>query len=181
MVAKADETPEEIMARAVLIAQDTINRQKQQIADMQPKALFADAVAASHTSILVGELAKLLKQNGVEIGQNRLFRWLRENGYLMKAGSSYNMPTQRSMEQERAAVFHQSFSHEGRGGLRMKVKIDALDTLVLTEQKLKGLREILLALSEMPIAIEQAPSFLYYAVDEIVEDLGDAINDIIGR
>lgn len=53
---------------------------------MQPKALFADAVAASHTSILVGELAKLLKQNGVEIGQNRLFRWLRENGYLMKAG-----------------------------------------------------------------------------------------------
>ena len=63
----------------------------------------------------------------------------------------------------------------------MKVKIDALDTLVLTEQKLKGLREILLALSEMPIAIEQTPSFLYYAVDEIVEDLGDAIDDIIGR
>ena len=63
----------------------------------------------------------------------------------------------------------------------MKVKIDALDTLVLTEQKLKGLREILLALSEMPIAIEQALSFLYYAVDEIVEDLGDAIDDIIGR
>lgn len=63
----------------------------------------------------------------------------------------------------------------------MKVKIDALDTLVLTEQKLKGLREILLALSEMPIAIKQAPSFLYYAVDEIVEDLGDAIDDIIGR
>lgn len=63
----------------------------------------------------------------------------------------------------------------------MKVKIDALDTLVLTEQKLKGLREILLALSEMPIVIEQAPSFLYYDVDEIVEDLGDAIDDIIGR
>lgn len=111
MVTKADDTPEEIMARAVLIAQDTINRQKQQIADMQPKALFADAVAASHTSILVGELAKLLKQNGVEIGQNRLFRWLRENGYLMKTGSSYNMPTQRSMEQELFEVKETSITH----------------------------------------------------------------------
>lgn len=108
---KKDDTPEEIMARAVLIAQDTINRQKQQIADMQPKALFADAVAASHTSILVGELAKLLKQNGVEIGQNRLFRWLRENGYLMKTGSSYNMPTQRSMEQELFEVKETSITH----------------------------------------------------------------------
>lgn len=108
---KKDDTPEEIMARAVLIAQDTINRQKQQIADMQPKALFADAVAASHTSILVGELAKLLKQNGVEIGQNRLFKWLRENGYLMKAGSSYNMPTQRSMEQELFEVKETSITH----------------------------------------------------------------------
>lgn len=111
MVAKADETPEETMARAVLIAQDTINRQKQQIADMQPKALFADAVAASHTSILVGELAKLLKQNGVEIGQNRLFKWLRENGYLMKTGSSYNMPTQRSMERELFEVKETSITH----------------------------------------------------------------------
>lgn len=108
---KKDDTPEEIMARAVLIAQDTINRQKQQIADMQPKALFADAVAASHTSILVGELAKLLKQNGVEIGQNRLFKWLRENGYLMKTGSSYNMPTQRSMERELFEVKETSITH----------------------------------------------------------------------
>lgn len=78
---------------------------------MQPKALFADAVAASHTSILVGELAKLLKQNGVDIGQNRLFKWLRENGYLMKAGSSYNMPTQRSMEQELFEVKETSITH----------------------------------------------------------------------
>lgn len=78
---------------------------------MQPKALFADAVAASHTSILVGELAKLLKQNGVDIGQNRLFKWLRENGYLMKTGSSYNMPTQRSMEQELFEVKETSITH----------------------------------------------------------------------
>ena len=65
---------------------------------MVPKALFADAVATSETTILVGELAKLLKQNGVEIGQKRLFSWLRENGYLIKRGTDYNMPTQRAME-----------------------------------------------------------------------------------
>lgn len=64
-----------------------------------PKVLFADAVSASHTSILVGELAKLLKQNGVDIGQNRLFTYLRENGYLIRRkGSDYNMPTQKSMD-----------------------------------------------------------------------------------
>lgn len=67
-------------------------------AAMQPKALFADAVAASHTSILIGDLAKLIKQNGVDIGQRRLFAWMRENGWLMKQGSSKNLPTQRGME-----------------------------------------------------------------------------------
>lgn len=65
----------------------------------RPKVLFADAVSASHTSILVGELAKLLRQNGIEIGQNRLFQWLRDNGYLIKRkGTDWNMPTQNSME-----------------------------------------------------------------------------------
>lgn len=65
---------------------------------MRPKALFSDAITASKTSILVGELAKILKQNGIEIGQNRLFGWLRENGYLIsRRGNDYNMPTQRSM------------------------------------------------------------------------------------
>jgi len=64
----------------------------------KPKVLFANAVEASHTSILVGDLAKLLRQNGVQIGQNRLFQWLRDNGYLIKSGSSRNMPTQYSME-----------------------------------------------------------------------------------
>ena len=66
---------------------------------MQPLALFARSVSASHTSILIGELAKLIKQNGIDIGQKRLFDWLRDNGFLMKSGSSKNMPTQRSMEQ----------------------------------------------------------------------------------
>lgn len=73
MIAKQDETPEQIMARAVLVAQDTIERQKKQIEELKPKALFAEAVAASDGTCLVGELAKMLKQNGVNIGQNRLF------------------------------------------------------------------------------------------------------------
>ena len=68
-------------------------------AEMHPKAIFADAVAASHSSILVGDLAKIIKQNGVEMGQKRLFAWMRENGYLVKRrGADWNSPTQRSME-----------------------------------------------------------------------------------
>lgn len=70
----------------------------EKIASDKPKVLFADAVDASHSSILVGDLAKLIRQNGVDIGQNRLFEWLRGNGYLIKSGSSKNMPTQRSMD-----------------------------------------------------------------------------------
>ena len=67
----------------------------------KPKVLFADAVSASHSSILVGELAKLLRQNGVDIGQNRLFAWLRDNGYLIRrTGTDYNMPTQRAMDMD---------------------------------------------------------------------------------
>lgn len=65
---------------------------------MKPKALFADAVATSHTSILIGDLAKLIRQNGVDIGQNRLFAWLREHGYLIGSGDRRNMPTQRAMD-----------------------------------------------------------------------------------
>lgn len=99
MVAKNDETPEQIMARAVLVAQDTIARQKREIEELKPKALFADAVAASDGTCLVGELAKMLKQNGVNMGQNRLFAWMREHGYLGKTGSNRNVPTQRAMEQ----------------------------------------------------------------------------------
>ncbi|WP_048668070.1 phage antirepressor [Staphylococcus haemolyticus] len=74
---------------------------KQQVKENKPKVLFADSVAGSDNSILVGELAKLLKQNGVDVGQNRLFKWLRNNGYLIKkSGESYNLPTQKSMNLE---------------------------------------------------------------------------------
>lgn len=74
---------------------------EQQVKENKPKVLFADSVAGSDNSILVGELAKLLKQNGVDIGQNRLFKWLRNNGYLIKkSGESYNLPTQKSMDLE---------------------------------------------------------------------------------
>lgn len=87
-----------LMARALIAANRTIERNKREIDELRPKALFADAVETSHTSILVGDFAKILRQNGVEIGQNRLFQWLRDNGYLMKQGSSKNMPTQKSMD-----------------------------------------------------------------------------------
>lgn len=80
-------------------AAEQLKRKDIQIEQMKPKALFADAVSTSDTPILVGELAKILHQNGVSMGQNRMFRWLRDNGYLIsKKGTSYNMPTQRSME-----------------------------------------------------------------------------------
>lgn len=92
------ESPEETMARAVLLAQTTIDRQKARIAELEPKALFADAVGASDGTCLVGELAKMIRQNGVRMGQNRLFELLRQDGYLGKTGSNRNVPTQRSME-----------------------------------------------------------------------------------
>lgn len=72
---------------------------ERKIAEQHPKVLFSDAVAASHSSVLVGELAKIIKQNGVDMGQNRLFAWMRDNGYLIRRnGTDYNMPTQRAME-----------------------------------------------------------------------------------
>lgn len=95
----------EVLARAVLISRKTIDvlKEKNKLLEteneaMKPKALFADAYAATKDGILVGAMAKMLRQNGIEIGQNRLFRILREKGYLMKSGEDKNMPTQRSMD-----------------------------------------------------------------------------------
>lgn len=126
MVARAEETPEEIMARALVVAKATIERQQGAIIAAQkkaalldatnkgltkqveglerakqyllPGATFANAVKTSEHSILVGELARIIKQNGVEIGQNRLFAWLRDNGYLCNKGELYNQPTQKAMD-----------------------------------------------------------------------------------
>ena len=91
----------ELMAQALIAAHDELEHKDRQIAELTPKGIFADAVSASKKSILVGELAKLLCQNGVQIGQNRLFSWMRERGYLIKdpKRSDYNMPTQRAVEQ----------------------------------------------------------------------------------
>ena len=126
MVARQDETPEQIMARALMVAKDTIDRQQaalkqsesknyllqcqndaltsmnegqqRHIKALMPGATFAKAVETSEHSILVGELARIIKQNGVEIGQNRLFQWLRDKGYLCKKGEMYNQPTQKALQ-----------------------------------------------------------------------------------
>lgn len=98
-VEKAWNSPEMIMKRALQFADNKINDLQTQIEVDKPKVLFADAVSASYTSILVGDLAKLLRQNGIDIGQNRLFQWLREHGYLIgRKGESWNSPTQYSMD-----------------------------------------------------------------------------------
>lgn len=126
MVARQDETPEQIMARALMVAKDTIDRQQaalkqsenknyllqcqndaltsmnegqqRHIKALMPGATFAKAVETSEHSILVGELARIIKQNGVEIGQNRLFQWMRDKGYLCKKGEMYNQPTQKALQ-----------------------------------------------------------------------------------
>lgn len=95
------DNPDLLIAAATKLKEERALRlvAEQQVTELKPKALFADAVATSHTSILVGELAKIIKQNGVDIGANRLFHWLRANGFLIKRkGTDWNMPTQKSME-----------------------------------------------------------------------------------
>jgi len=116
---KAWNTPEQIMARALRLADQKIENLKhhnasliEDVTRMRPKEIFADAVSVSDNSILIGELAKLIKQNGVSIGQNRLFSWLRDNGYLIRRkGTDYNMPTQKAMDLELMEIKERTISN----------------------------------------------------------------------
>lgn len=103
------QTPAEQMAQGLLAAQKLLAEKDKRIEEMRPKEIFADAVTASETSILVGGLAKLIKQQGIDIGQKRLFAWMRENGFLIKSGTEKNMPTQRAMDMKLFEVKEGSF------------------------------------------------------------------------
>ena len=122
---QAEMTDAELMAKALLVARKQIEDRNLQIERMRPKEIFCDAVSASKTSILIGDLAKILKQNGVDTGQKRLFTWLRDNGYLIKQkGMSYNMPTQRSMEKGLFEVKETAFTHsDGHISISKTVKV----------------------------------------------------------
>lgn len=124
-VEKDYNSPEKIMARALLLADKKVHQLEAQIEADKPRVLFADAVSASHSSILVGDLAKLISQNGFKIGANRLFAWLRENGYLIKRkGSDWNMPTQKSMELGLFEIKETTITHaDGHISISKTVKV----------------------------------------------------------
>lgn len=125
-------SPDAIMQRALQIANSRVEKLRgenqillEQNTAMQPKALFADSVCASSTSILIGELAKILKQNGVATGQNKLFAWMRDNGYLiLRKGADYNMPTQRSMEMQLFEIKETVVTHaDGHTSINKTTKV----------------------------------------------------------
>lgn len=126
-----EDSDADIMARALLIAQKTIDRKNELIAlheatieDMKPKALFADAVADSDGTCLIGELAKMMCQNGLEIGQNRLFKLLQRDGYLGKSGSNRNVPTLRSMDMKLFRIKETAVTHsDGRVTINRTPKV----------------------------------------------------------
>ena len=107
------------------MADKKVHLLERQIESYRPKVIFADAVDASHSSILIGDLAKLIKQNGVEIGQKRLFAWMRENGYLIKRmGADYNMPMQRYMEMGLFNIKETAITHaDGHVSVSKTVKV----------------------------------------------------------
>lgn len=130
----------ELLALAVLEAQKTIEQQSAQIEEMKPKAIFADAVATSKQSILIGELAKLLKQNGYDTGEKRLFTYLRDNGYLIRRkGTDYNAPTQRSMEMGLFEVKETAITHsDGHTTVSKTTKVSGSGQVYFINKFLKG-------------------------------------------
>lgn len=118
-------TRSQLLATALIAAHEELEEKDKQIETMKPKALFADAVSASKKSILVGEMAKLLSQNGIDIGQNRLFDWLRRNGYLIKdpKRSDYNLQTQRSMEMGLFEIKETTIQHSDHVSINRTPKV----------------------------------------------------------
>ena len=139
-------TDDELLAKALLVAQSKIAERDRLIAEkqkdierMRPKEIFADAVASSKQSILIGQLAKLICQNGCSIGQQRLFKWLRENGYLMKCGDNYNMPMQRYVEQGLFEVKESSVTNpDGSVRLTRTTKVTGKGQQYFINKFLKG-------------------------------------------
>lgn len=130
----------ELMAQALIAAHEELEHKDRQIAELTPKGIFADAVSASKKSILVGELAKLLCQNGVQIGQNRLFSWMRERGYLIKdpKRSDYNMPTQRAVEQGLFEIKETTVVHsDGHTSINKTPKVTGKGQIYFVNQFMK--------------------------------------------
>lgn len=122
-------TRSQLLATALIAANEELEEKDKQIAELTPKGIFADAVSASTQSILVGEMAKLLSQNGIQMGQNRLFAWLRENGYLIKdkKRTDYNMPTQKSMELRLFEIKETSIAHsDGHTSINKTPKVTGI-------------------------------------------------------
>lgn len=131
----------ELMAQALIAAHDELEHKDSQIAELTPKGIFADAVSASKKSILVGELAKLLCQNGVQIGQNRLFSWMRERGYLIRdpKRSDYNMPTQRAVEMGLFEIKETTVVHsDGHTSINKTPKVTGKGQIYFVNQFLNG-------------------------------------------
>lgn len=150
LATKPDDTPEVIMARAVLVAQDTIKRLEDRnselegaVSEMKPKALFADSVASSTSSILVGQLAALIRQNGVDMGQNRLFEWMRGRGYLVSSGSRRNSPTQKSLNMGLFEVKERAINNpDGSVRLTLTTKVTGKGQIYFVNKFVGGFAEV---------------------------------------
>ena len=133
-------TRSQLLATALIAAHEELEQKDKQIETMKPKAIFADAVSASGQSILVGEMAKLLSQNGIQMGQNRLFAWMRENGYLIKdrKRTDYNMPTQKSMELRLFEIKETSIAHsDGHTSINKTPKVTGIGQVYFVNLFLK--------------------------------------------